>query len=285
MKLKICQVSPDPDQPRKLFEKAALAELAASITENGLLQPISVRQTGPDAYIIIAGERRYRAHLLANMVDIEANVVEGGDHEILAMVENLQRSDITPLEEAFAFKRQIDHGYTPESLAHRLGIKQPHRISDRLQLLDLNHAYLDLLEKGHLTPSQGFELSRLGPQDQDRLFKMIGDGRCDTYAKLRAAADGFMMAASQSSMFDDDGPKVTAQEASLLTAFEKKIASLVILVGAGFKDGELVVLKKINPHRAAIAVDQLDLISRHVKMMQRELQMASTQSDLSLKAA
>ena len=124
------------------------------------------------------------------------------DRDILAIVENLQRADITPLEEGRAFQRVIDTGVTAEELAHRLGLKQPWRITERTALLRLNPSYLDLLEKGHLTPSQGTELARLEPSDQDLLFGMIRDGRCETYTKLRAAADGFIAARSQSSMFE-----------------------------------------------------------------------------------
>src|ERR1035437_5133398 len=198
-------VIPNPDQPRKRFDPQALADLAASIKENGLIQPITVRPLPDGLHMIIAGERRYRAHILGGLDTIETDVIDvtEADRDILAIVENLQRADITPLEEARAYQRILDTGVTAEELAHKLGIKQPHRITDRTALLRLNPTYLDLLEKGHLSPSQGTELARLEPSDQDLLFRMINDGRCSTYAKLRAAADGFIAARSQSSMFED----------------------------------------------------------------------------------
>ena len=179
----VAQCHPNPDQPRKRFEPTALAELAESIKQNGLLQPITVRVFAPDPrvcfgadrlgemaqFTIVAGERRWRAHQVAGLEFNTVNVHEVMSDDAMAInaiVENLQRQDITPLEEARAFQRMIDGGYTCETLAHRLGIKQQHRISDRLQLLRLREDYLRLFEQGTLTPSQAFELSRLEIQYQ-----------------------------------------------------------------------------------------------------------------------
>ena len=171
MKLQTDRVFPNPDQPRKRFDPDALAELAASIKSSGLAQPISVRAHG-DGHMIVMGERRWRAHVLAGLPTIEANVIDVADQErdILAIIENLQRQNITPLEEGRAFQRVLDTGLTPQELADRLGLKQHWRVTERTALLKLNPPYLDLLEKGHLTASQGTELARLAPHDQDTLF-------------------------------------------------------------------------------------------------------------------
>lgn len=288
-------VIPNPDQPRKRFNPEALAELAASIKANGLIQPITVRKYTPyprhafvgdprDAmpqYMIVAGERRWRAHVLAGIKAIDVNLIDIDDSErdILAIVENLQRADITPLEEGRAFQRVLDTGFTAEDLAQRLGLKQPWRITDRTALLRLNPPYIDLLEKGHLSPSQGTELARLDPHDQDTLFGLIRDGRCDTYAKLRAAADALLAAASQGGFFEEK--KVSATEAKELSAFESKIEQCVRLVCSGFKDGEVVVLKKINPHRAGIVAQQIALIAKHLKLIEREIQKVAAQAEIS----
>ncbi|MBI4291301.1 MAG: ParB/RepB/Spo0J family partition protein [Betaproteobacteria bacterium] len=294
MKLKTAYVIPNPDQPRKRFNPESLAELAASIKANGLIQPITVRLFAPysrcalvgdprDAmprYMIVAGERRWRAHVLAGLDTIDANLIDitDGERDILAIVENLQRADITPLEEGRAFQRVLDTGVTAEELAHRLGLKQAWRITERTALLRLNRPYLDLLEKGHLSPSQGTELARLEPSDQDALFRLIRDGRCDTYAKLRAAADALLAAASQGGFFEK--PKASAAEAKALTAFEAKIEQIVRLIASGFKDNEVVALKKINPHRAGIVAAQIELISKHLKLIEREIQKAAIQSEI-----
>ena len=280
MKLQTASVIPNPDQPRKRFNPEALAELAASIKENGLIQPITVRALPEGRYMIVAGERRWRAHVLAGLETIEANLIEITDSErdILAIVENLQRADITPLEEGRAFQRVLDTGVTAEELADRLGLKQPWRITERTALLRLNPSYLDLLEKGHLSPSQGTELARLDQHDQDTLFGLIRDGRCETYAKLRAAADALIAAASQGGFFEK--PKVSAAEAKALSAFEAKIEQIVRMVASGFKDNEVVALQKINPHRAGIVAEQIGLISKHLKQIEREIQKVVAQGEI-----
>ena len=280
MKLQTASVIPNPDQPRKRFNPEALAELAASIKANGLIQPITVRALPDGRHMIVAGERRWRAHVLAGLDTIEANLIEITDSErdILAIVENLQRADITPLEEGRAFQRVLDTGVTPEELADRLGLKQPWRITERTALLRLNPSYLDLLEKGHLSPSQGTELARLDQHDQDTLFGLIRDGRCETYAKLRAAADALIAAASQGGFFEK--PKVSAAEAKALSAFEAKIEQIVRMVASGFKDNEVVALQKINPHRAGIVAEQIGLISKHLKQIEREIQKVVAQGEI-----
>ena len=279
--LPIASVIPNPDQPRKRFDQEALAELAQSIKMNGLIQPITASALPDGRHMIVAGERRWRAHLLAGLDTIEANLIDITDSErdILAIVENLQREGITPLEEGRAFQKVIDTGVTAEELAHRLGLKQPWRITDRTSLLRLNPPYLDLLEKGHLSPSQGFELARLGPQDQNMLFGLITAGRCDTYAKLRAAADALIAAASQGGFWEEQ-KKATAEEAKALTAFEAKIEQIVKLVTSGFKDNEVVALKKINPHRAGIVAIQIGLIGKHLKLIEREIQKVVAQGEI-----
>lgn len=281
-KLQTASVIPNPDQPRKRFEPQALAELAASIKENGLIQPITVRPLPDGRHMIVAGERRWRAHVQAGLDTIDANVVEitDGERDILAIIENLQRENITPLEEGRAFQKVIDTGVTAEELADRLGLKQPWRVTDRTALLRLNPPYLDLLEKGHLSPSQGTELARLNQQDQDTLFGLIRDGRCETYGKLRAAADALLHAASQGGFWEEK--KVTAAEAQALTAFESKIEQIVKLVAGGFKDNEIVALKKINPHRAAIVATQIGLIGKHLKLIEREIQRVAAQGEIAV---
>jgi ParB family chromosome partitioning protein len=227
-----------------------------------VLQPITVRPDLDGRFMIVAGERRWRAHQLAGLPTIEANPVAVSDDElaIAAIVENLQRQDITPLEEAFAFRRMIDEGYSVESLALRLGLKQPHRISDRLQLLRLAPDYLDLFRKGHLHPSQAFELSRLDRAGQTALFAMLQAGRCESYARLRAAADGILAAAAQIALFDLPPPP-TDEEVATLSKFERMVEKLTAICNDGIKENEVVVLRKVNPDRAAtvVLVAQVDV--------------------------
>lgn len=293
-RLKVSSVYPNPDQPRKEFDISGLQELAASITENGLLQPITVRrapatrkangQFNPrdDAgYMIVAGERRWRAHQIAGMEFVDCNVVSMDDDDlaIAAIVENLQRLDISPLEEARAFQRMVDAGYTAETLAARLGMKQSFRISDRLQLMRLRPEYLDLLGKKQLTPSQAFELSRLDTAMQPALFSMIVKGQAKTFAALRAASDGFLCLADQAQMFDLP-PAPTLAELETLSKFERLIEKLVGACNDGIKENEVVVLKKVDPSRAALIVQQLGLIRADLARMEKALQQSVAQGEL-----
>ena len=130
------QVQPNPDQPRRQFDLAALEELAASLQAVGVLQPILVRRQGERGYVIVAGERRWRAAQLAGLATIPAIVRAFDDNATLeaALTENLQREDLTPLEEAHLFLRMVDElGYSIRRLADRLG-KGKGYIEDRLRL-------------------------------------------------------------------------------------------------------------------------------------------------------
>jgi ParB family chromosome partitioning protein len=275
----VALIDPNPDQPRKHFDEGALQELAASIKQNGLLQPITV-QPKDARYMIVAGERRWRAHRLLGAAKVSAIVLDLDDRarDIAAIIENLQRVDITQLEEGRAYQRMLESGFTVDELAKRLGLKQSWRITERTSLLRLRPEHQRLMEQGHLTPSQAFEMSRLEPPDQDRLLRMIRDGRVDSYTKLRAAADTLLGAASQGALWDL--PKPSEAEQRLLSDFERRLEQVVRLIGAGFNDGEIVVLKKINPHRAAEIITELALVKKHVTMLERELQRAATQAEL-----
>ncbi len=137
--LPISMVDPKSDQPRKYFDKEALEELSVSIRENGLLQPILVREIGAGRYQIIAGERRFRASKLAGLSEIPAIVLDKTDREVaeLALIENIQREDLNPIEEALGFKTlKDDYGLTQEELAEKIG-RSRSAIANSLRLLDL----------------------------------------------------------------------------------------------------------------------------------------------------
>lgn len=284
--LPMANVRPNPNQPRKAFDPATLQELADSIVKNGLLQPITVvpvAATGdvPGHYMIVAGERRWRAHQLAGIERIAVNVVEMDADAVAvnAIIENLQRADITPLEEARAFRRMCDAGYSPEDLAERLGLRQPWRVTDRLRLLTLTPTLLDLFEKGHLGSSEATELSRQDADGQRALFELIKTGRCESYAKLRAASDGLLAAKAQAQMFDLPPPP-TDEERAQLTRVERLIENLVRLCNEGIQENDVVLVKKVNPDRAAVLVQQLGLIRKDLEKFEKALQHAAVQGAL-----
>ena len=150
--LPIEKIVRNPGQPRKNFDEDALAELADSIKQNGVLQPILVRKKG-NKYEIVAGERRYQASKLAGLKEIPAVVREINDDEVfqLALIENLQRADLSPIEEAKGYKQLLEsQGLTQEGLAKILS-KSRSAIANTLRLMDLPSEVQDMMEQGQLT--------------------------------------------------------------------------------------------------------------------------------------
>ena len=170
LKLKISLVDPKRDQPRKYFDKEALEELSASIAENGLLQPILVREYGEGRYQIIAGERRFRASKLAGLTEIPAIVLEKDDRKAaqIALIENIQREDLNPLEEALAYRSLAEeYDMTQEELSLKVG-KSRSAIANMLRLLDLPDEILTLVASKEL--SAGHARTLLGVKDQDNMI-------------------------------------------------------------------------------------------------------------------
>ncbi|MDE7375265.1 MAG: ParB/RepB/Spo0J family partition protein [Muribaculaceae bacterium] len=135
----LARISPNPDQPRRMFDEESIQELATSIRELGIIQPLSLRKTGPDTYQIIAGERRYRAAKQAGLVSVPAYIRTANDMELteMALIENIQREDLNAIEIALSFKKLIDqYSLTQEKLSERIGKKRA-TIANFLRLLKL----------------------------------------------------------------------------------------------------------------------------------------------------
>ena len=153
LRLPISQVESNSAQPRKFFDEAALAELAESIAQHGIIQPLTVRKLASGYYQIIAGERRWRAARLAGLKEVPVTVIEADDRTAaeLAMIENLQREDLNPMEEAAGYRTLIDQYHmTQEEAANRVG-KSRSAVTNALRLLDLEPSVQKLVEKGKLT--------------------------------------------------------------------------------------------------------------------------------------
>ncbi len=137
--IEVSKISPNPDQPRQTFDEEALDELATSIRELGIIQPLSLRKAGNDTYQIIAGERRYRAALRAGLERVPAYIRSANEAEIteMALIENIQREDLNAIEIALTFKKLIDqYNLTQERLSERIGKKRA-TIANFLRLLKL----------------------------------------------------------------------------------------------------------------------------------------------------
>ena len=162
MQIPITDIRPNPEQPRRGFEPASLQELADSIRMHGILQPLLVRE-GLAGYELIAGERRLRAAEIAGLTEVPVIVHPGSGGRLeerleLALVENLQRTDLNPMEEARAMQRLLrDFGLTQEALAERLG-KNPVTIAQRVRLLGLPEPAIKAIETGAITAGHGVAL-------------------------------------------------------------------------------------------------------------------------------
>ena len=151
--LPISRVEPRMEQPRALFDEEALQELADSISRYGLIQPITVRKLPSGYYQIIAGERRWRAARLAGLTEVPVRVIEADDRRTaeLALVENLQREDLNPIEEARGYRALIDeYGLTQEEAARSVGKSRP-AVANAMRLLSLCPEVSELVEKGRLS--------------------------------------------------------------------------------------------------------------------------------------
>ena len=170
------EIEPDPGQPRKTFNQDSLAELAASIGEHGLLQPIAVRPQPMGGYRIVAGERRWRACRMAGLTEVPVVIRDVSDQEAmeLALVENLQREDLDPVEEACGIRELMDRcGLTQEQAAQRLG-KSRSALANSLRLLGLPPEALELLRSGALTAGHAKAILGLPtPELQVQAAKLI----------------------------------------------------------------------------------------------------------------
>lgn len=149
----IYRVEPNPDQPRRSFDEEALQALAESIRAHGIIQPLTVREIAGGCYQIIAGERRWRASRLAGLSEVPVLVIEADDRKAmeLALIENLQREDLNPIEEAKGYRSLIDeYGLNQEEAAGRVG-KSRSAVANSLRLLQLCPEVLEMTERGELT--------------------------------------------------------------------------------------------------------------------------------------
>ncbi|MCR5593236.1 MAG: ParB/RepB/Spo0J family partition protein [Saccharofermentans sp.] len=167
--LKINDISPNVDQPRKIFNEEALNELAASIKENGVIQPIIVQKKG-NGYIIVAGERRWRAARIAGLKVIPAIIRDLTDQQTMeqALIENLQREDLNPLEEAFAMDNLLKSpGMNQEKLAKKLG-KPRATIANTVRLINIDESLQDYIRNGDLSAGHAKALLALKSSEDQR---------------------------------------------------------------------------------------------------------------------
>lgn len=169
--LKITDIEPNRSQPRSEFDEESLRELADSIAMHGVLQPLLVRPTADGGYQLVAGERRWRASRMAGLIEVPVIIREMTDSEMMqiAMIENLQRENLTPLEEAIGYKRLMDeYHFTQEEISKTVGKSRP-VIANALRLLNLPEEVLEILREGKI--SAGHARALLAFKNQDDMIE------------------------------------------------------------------------------------------------------------------
>lgn len=178
--LPLREIEPDPDQPRKTFDEEALAELSASIAEHGLIQPIAVRPRAAGGYLIVAGERRWRACRMAGLTEAPVVIKDVTDEQAmeLALVENLQREDLDPVEEAMGIRELMTRcDLTQEQAAQKLG-KSRSALANILRLLNLPESVLELLKSGFLNTGHAKVILSLPTAElQEQAAQLIADNQ------------------------------------------------------------------------------------------------------------
>lgn len=169
-RVRISEISRNPNQPRRYFDPEAIATLAESIRQYGVLNPLTVRRTAGGGYELVAGERRLRAARVAGLTDVPCLLInaDGEDSSVIALVENLQRRDLDFFEEANGFKRLIDQfGLTQEEAARKVG-KTQSAVANKLRLLRLSQQNMELIRRNNLTERHARALLRLS-EEADRI--------------------------------------------------------------------------------------------------------------------
>lgn len=268
----------NPDQPRKTFGQVELHELAASIRQNGLKQPITVRDDGAGRFMIVMGERRFRAHeLIDGCTEILAHVSTVDDRQLAvdAIIENDQRVDVSPLEQARAYQRMIDEfGYDAQSLAVKLG-KDVHRITERLELLKLTPELQVLLASGALTALQAWYVAKVPAAQQSTIVRAINSGQCTTHAQLRTFIEA-LTDTGQSALFEL--VDATPEEKRTASSVERRIEAAAAMLRSAIDNNEVIAVRRVNPDRAGYLADLLHTMIADVRRVETAFRVAAAAS-------
>ncbi|MGC1505481.1 MAG: ParB/RepB/Spo0J family partition protein [Sulfitobacter sp.] len=249
------QIAPNPDQPRKRFEKDDLSDLAASIKEKGVIQPLIVRKTGDLRFEIVAGERRWRAAQIAQLHVLPVIIREFTDVEVLevAIIENIQRADLNAIEEAAGYRQLMEKfGHTQEKLAEALGKSRSH-IANLMRLLNLPDSVVEMVRSGDL--SAGHARALIPAQDPVGLARQIVKGGLSVRATealvKREAAGSENATKPKPSPIDEKDADTVALEGDLSATLRMKV---VLDHKPGQESGRLTVQYK--------SLDELDTLCR-----------------------
>ena len=257
LSLPISQVEPGLKQPRKRFDEESLQDLADSIRTHGVIQPLTVRRLASGYYQIIAGERRWRAAKLAGLTEIPAVIIEADDRKVmeLGLIENLQREDLNPVEEANGYKVLMDeYGLTQEEVAQRVGKSRP-AVANALRLLALPDPVHQLLEEGKLSAGHARAIlaAPTGELQKKLAQKVIAE---DLSVRQTEALAKRLAAGEKEPSSPPPGPDLTiylrAAEKSLAARFGRKVNII-----SGKKKGK-IELEYYNPEDLNTLLDLLE---------------------------
>ena len=262
---------PNPCQPRKLFDQGKLDELAASILEHGLMEPLVVveRPQGDRLFMIVAGERRWRACALAGLDRAPIRVIEATDDQVaeLALIENIQRQDLTPMEEARAFQALLDKGLTIEDLCKKLGFKQPWQVYCRTNLLSLAPKFQEALALEIISDRDAYQMSRLDYAGQETVYHKVKTGALPTHQKVRFFVNTMVEAKSQATLFEL--PK--KEDLEIISRWEKNLEAVTGLICKSFSQNDCRVLAKVLQGNASVNIMKVDLIIRHLNLIKKAM--------------
>lgn len=241
--LPISKVETSPNQPRKQFDEVSLRELADSIAEHGILQPLTVRKLPSGYYQIIAGERRWRAARMAGLKEVPVRIIEADDRKAmeLALVENLQRTDLNPMEEAEGYRTLMEeYGFTQEQVAERVG-KSRSAVANALRLLALPEKVRSLLENGELTPGHARAVLQVKDAARQEEFAklIVRDGLSVRKAEAMAAK-----ISKEAEKTKDKKQKTSKFEVNYIAEVEKQLTECLgrrVKVVDGRKRGRLEI--------------------------------------------
>jgi ParB/RepB/Spo0J family partition protein len=290
-KIEVARIEPDPNNRQETVGHD-IDVLAASIRESGLIQPIKVRPL-PKAvgekgrYMVVAGHRRLLAHkhLGWEYIDaiVDTGLAEEKDVTIRRIIENLQRKDPNPMEEARQYRIALDQGLTEAQIAKAIGLgSQPWRINYRLRLLNLEPEFQTLLTAGQITLNAAQEIAKLSGRDQTRVVKQINSGTLKTDGQVTAAVQAIQDKLSQDDIFSDGGRVASSKDLVTVKSMESRIEQVSMMVSKGWKDGECVVVQRVDPNRATLMADKIAAIRKALAMMENELRKSVAQAALVL---
>lgn len=271
--LPVAALRPNRRQPRKVFRQDALEELASSIRQYGILQPITVRRRG-GSFEIVAGERRLRAATLAGCRTVPCIVIEADDDLALelALLENVARADLNPMEEAQAYADLVDHGMSVAEISRRVG-KSEQTIGAKMRLLGLHEALQDLVAKRQMAEKLGAQLARLDRNRQLRVVREADERRLTTDLAL-ALVDVVEVEQSQEAngplfalaLPDERERRVERQYRDFVERAAAAVRSLV--------NDDLEVLPAALAGNVSVEIERLRLIERHVGRIRELLEKA-----------